>query len=118
MRLLGSRFGFTLAAQDTRTGVAVAGHAVPQTDRFGYFSLPDLTGDSQFPEVAIKMVDATLAPPPFGGAFWVFYSPLPDVPYTLAVTDQTTGAVKIYSSTPSGPGQLCGGADTNAFPGP
>jgi hypothetical protein len=60
------------------------------------------------------MVDATTAPPPFGGAFWFFHSSLTDVTYTLTVTDHQTGRVRTYSS--AGSPAFCGGADTNAFP--
>ena len=83
-------------------------------DRAGYFSLPDFTGDAAFPEVMIKMADATAAPPPFGGSFWFFHASMTDVTYTITVTDQATGLTRAYSN--SGNGQFCGGADTNAFP--
>jgi hypothetical protein len=114
--LLKNRFRVTLAATDPRTGRNAAGRAVPQGDRFGYFSLPDFTGDPEFPEVIIKMADATALPPPFGGSFWFFYSSLTDVQYTLTVTDQVSGKIRTYSNISGGPRQLCGGADTSAFP--
>jgi hypothetical protein len=87
-----------------------------QGDRVGYFSLPAFTGDPAFPEVVLKMADATGAPAPFGGSFWVFHAPLTDVGYTLTITDQMRGTVRVYTNTPSSPGQLCGGVDTSAFP--
>jgi hypothetical protein len=86
-------------------------------DGAGYFSLPDFTGDPTFPEVMVKMVDASRVPA-FGGDFWFFHAPLTDVQYTLTVKDQKTGAVRTYSNTSGNPGQLCGAADTSAFPGP
>lgn len=49
----------------------------------------------------------------FGGAFWVFYSSLTDIQYTLTVVDQVTGDSKLYAA--SSAGGFCGGADTNAF---
>ena len=86
-------------------------------DIAGYFSLPDFTGDPRFPEVTVKMVDATRSPA-LGGDFWFFHAPLTDVQYTLTVKDQHTGAVKTYSNSSASPSQLCGGVDTSAFPGP
>ncbi len=42
-----------------------------------------------------------------------FYGALSDLPYTIHVTDNTTGTTKTYTSTA---GTLCGGLDNNAFP--
>jgi hypothetical protein len=114
--LLNNRFRITLSATDPRTGRRATGRGVTQADAHGFFSFPDFTGDPEFPEVVVKMVDATLSAPPFGGSFWFFYSSLTDVTYTVTVTDQLTGRVRTYASSPSSPGQLCGGVDTNAFP--
>jgi hypothetical protein len=113
--LLSNRFRITLSATDPRTGRATVGRGISQGDRYGYFSLPEFTGDPDFPEVIVKMADATTLPPPFGGSFWFFYSPLTDVQYTLTVTDQVTGKARSYTNTTGGPGQLCGGVDTDAF---
>jgi hypothetical protein len=113
--LIKNRFRITLSATDPRTGVTAVGRGVSQGDRYGYFSLPDFTGDPDFPEVIVKMADATTSPPPYGGAFWFFYSALTDVQYTLMVTDQMTGRTRTYSNINAGPGQLCGGVDTDAF---
>lgn len=112
LALLNGRFRATLRATDPRTGRIAEGAALSRADGFGYFSLPAFTGDPSFPEVFVKMTDATgLA----GGGFWVFHTGLTDVGYTLTVTDTTTGAVKTYRrDAPTGPG-LCGQADTSAF---
>ena len=42
-----------------------------------------------------------------------FYGALSDLAYTIHVTDNATGTVKTYTSTP---GTLCGGLDNSAFP--
>jgi photosystem II stability/assembly factor-like uncharacterized protein len=113
LALLNGRFRAFLRATDPRTGRIGEGAALSRADGFGYFSLPAFTGDPSFPEVFVKMTDATgLA----GGGFWVFHTGLTDVGYTLTVTDTATGAVKTYRrEAPTGPG-LCGQADTSAFP--
>lgn len=110
--LLGGRFEVTVRATDPRTGRVSAGSAIPQTDRFGYFSLPDFTGDSAFPEVFVKMADATS----IGGGFWAFHSGLTDVQYEMTVLDTRTGMARVYRNDRSDPARLCGGADTAAFP--
>jgi hypothetical protein len=112
--LEGGRFTVGLTATDPRTGKTAAGAAHALTNGSGYFSLPELTGDPTVPEVVVKMVDATTAPPPFGGAFWFFYSSLTDTVFTLTVTDTYSGHVRTYAS--AGSPAFCGAGDTNAFP--
>ncbi len=114
--LLNGRFRVSLVATNPRSGVTAQGYANQVEDAAGYFSLPEFT-QSGIPEVVVKMVDAT-ASPALGADFWFFHAPLTDTQYTLTVVDQTKGTVRTYSNTPGGPGQLCGGADTSAFPGP
>ena len=109
LSLLGNRFQATLTATNPRGGTTAPGAAIPQGDRFGYFSLPAFTGNPNFPEVFVKMIDATSLP---GGDFWLFHTGLTDLRYTLTVTDSVTGAVKTYQNDPSDPARLCGGADT------
>ena len=107
LELLGGRFSVTLEARHPRTGQIASGVAMLSGDRFGIFSLPDFTGDPQFPEVVVKMVDFTS----ITGQFWFFYTGLTNLDYTLTVTDSVTGAVRTYASaTP-----YCGGADIRAF---
>ena len=115
--LLNDTFLVTLTAMDPRTRATADGvpNLLGAGGRAGYFSLPAFTGDSTFPEVTVKMVDATGAPA-LGGGFWFFHAPLTDVQYMLTVTNRFTGAVKTYSNSSASPGQLCGGADTSAFP--
>ena len=109
--LLG-RFQATLSAVDPRTGRTASGIAVAQDAKWGYFSLPAFTNDATFPEVFVKMLDATALP---GGYFWLFHTGLTDLEYTLTVTDQVTGEQKTYRNDRSDPSRLCGGADTQAF---
>ncbi len=111
LTLLG-RFDATLSAVDPRTGREAEGVAVPQGAKWGYFSLPAFTNDATFPEVFVKMVDATALP---GGYFWVFHTGLTDLEYTLTVTDRETGAQRVYRNDRSDPSRLCGAADTQAF---
>ncbi len=113
LTLLG-RFNLTLLATNPRNGATTVGSPVSLGSDAGYFSLPDFTGRAGFPEVVVKMVDATQSPA-LGGDFWVFHSPLTDVGYTLIVTDTVKGTSRSYGNAPSAPGQLCGGVDTSAF---
>jgi hypothetical protein len=110
--LLGGRFRATIRAKDPRTGRIAEGTALARADGFGYFSLPAFTGDPTFPEVFVKMTDATALP---GGYFWVFHTRLTDLEYTLTVTDQVTGAVQTYLRDAPDGTELCGEADTMAF---
>jgi len=103
--LIGNRFDATLVARDERTGNTGTGSPLPQSDIFGYFSIPALTNNATNPEVFVKVLDA-------GGRFWVFYGGLTDFEFTLSIRDTRTGAVKTYFKAA---GSLCGGADTNAF---
>ncbi len=104
LSLLSGRFTLALSATDLRTGRTSIGAAIPQNDRFGYFSLPSFTGDANFPEVFVKMVDATS----FADDFWLFYTGLTDLDYMLTATDTVTGQTQIYTS----PAAYCGAADT------
>jgi len=113
LSLLSGRFAVTLAATNPRTGAVTTGTPTALGTTSGFFSLPDFTGDADFPEITVKMVDARGAPG-YPGGFWFFYSSLTDVEYTLTVTDLSTGAVRIYSSSRGSP--YCGAADTAAFP--
>jgi hypothetical protein len=115
--LISERFAVTLAARDPRTDATAEGLpiALGTVGVAGYFSLPAFTGDPTFPEVTVKMADAT-HDPSLGGDFWVFHAPLTDTEYTVTVKDQYTGRVRTYSNGSPSPGQLCGGVDTSAFP--
>lgn len=107
--LLDGRFQVEIGAVHSRTGKVSPGFAVTQGDNFGYFSFPEFTGDTEFPEVVVKMVNGSSLP---GHSFWFFESSLTSLPYQLTVTDMQTGAVRVYGSS-----GFCGRADTSAFPG-
>lgn len=109
------RFSATAAATDPRTGQTAVGVAVAPSDNWGYFSLPEFTGDAEFPEVFVKMIDATSLPE---ASFWVFHTGLTDLEYVLTITDAVTGAQRSYRNDRSDPSRLCGGADTAAFTNP
>jgi hypothetical protein len=115
LSLLGGRFRATIRATDPRTGRIAEGAAIPRADGFGYFSLPDFTGDSSFPEIFVKMVDGRAQP---GSSFWVFHTGLTDLTYTLTVTDTVTESVRTYSGGAIDGTRLCGSADTAAFRDP
>lgn len=115
LSLLSGRFRVELLATNPRTGIVAAGQPLQQTDRSGSFSLPGFTGDATFPEVTVKMLDATGAPPPFGGSFWFFYSTLTDTTIHLTVVDTISGNIKRYDCSPTDPSHLCSAADTSAF---
>ncbi len=108
LALLDHRFSVTIHARHPRTGRESDGLAVAGDDRWGYFSMPDVTGDPALPEIVVKMVDFTRV----SGKFWVFHTGLTGFDYTLTVRDTKTGAVRTYESTDA----FCGEADTSAFP--
>ncbi len=104
-------FNVTLLATDQHHGNATgAGVALPQTDTFGYFSLPTITQNPSNPEVFVKILDGV----PLNGNYWVFYGHLTDLIYDLTVTDNVTGASKTYHKDA---GNQPGGFDTGSFPG-
>jgi photosystem II stability/assembly factor-like uncharacterized protein len=115
LQLLSGRFRLTLTATDPRTGGPVAGVANSMGDRFGYFSLPDLTGDAAYPEVLVKMIDARGMP---DQDFWLFQGPLTSLPYALNVRDTVTGASKTYRNDPADPTRICGSVDSRVTTGP
>ncbi len=117
LNLLNGRFLITSFAQIPRIGAREIGWPVPVNDRFGYFSLPGFTGDPAFPEIVVKMADATGLPGPLGGNFWLFYSSLTDTRYFLTVTDTRTQVTRdyLYYDVPPEGFPFCGGADTTTF---
>ncbi len=101
-------FDLTLSARDPRTGNTGTGRVIGQNDVYGYFSIPDVSGNAGNPEVIVKMVDAT----GIGQNYWVFYGCMTDLEYTLSVKENATGAVKTYAKDL---GKPCGQFDTSGF---
>jgi hypothetical protein len=101
-------FSVELSARDPRTGARGNGLSIAQNGISGHFALPSLTGDERNPEVFVKILDGRGV----NGFFWVFYSGLTDLEYTLTVTDNRTGTRKQYFKPA---GSKCGGFDTSAF---
>src|SRR5262245_52089151 len=85
------------------------GTALPQTDTFGYFSLPSITSNPSNPEVFVEILDAT----GIGSGYWVFYAHLTDLIYDLTVTDNVPHASHTYHKDA---GNQPGGFDTTTFP--
>ena len=106
--LAGGRFTLSLESKDPRTGAAGSGLPIPQSDLFGYFAIPDLTGNAENPEVFVKLLDGRGV----NGSHWVFFGGLTDFEFDLVVTDTETGRVRVYRKPGFG---FCGGADTAAF---
>ena len=104
-------FTVSVVATDQHHGNATgAGVALPQTDTFGYFSLPTLTQNPSNPEVFVKVLDGR----GINGSFWIFYGHLTDLIYDLTVTDNVTNISKTYHKDA---GNQPGGFDTESFPG-
>jgi hypothetical protein len=101
-------FWVSLSARDQRTGRKGNGLAIPNSDVFGYFSIPDITQNPQNPEVFVKILDGRAV----NGSFWVFYSGLTDLEYTVTVQELDTGRVRSYVKPA---GSACGGFDVTAF---
>jgi len=101
-------FTLTLAAVDQRTSRTGNGQAIPQSDVFGYFSIPAITNDPTNPEVFVKVLDGRA----INGHFWVFYGGLTDLQYTITVREVLTGKIKTYFKPM---GSASGGFDVLAF---
>lgn len=104
------RFLVTLTAHDnpTRSDRSGAGVALPAGQRFGFFTVPSLSGDRANVESFVKMIDATQT----FGHYWLFLGGLTDFELAVTVTDTQTGLQKIYTKPA---GSTCGINDTSAF---
>jgi len=99
-----------LATNQHNNNVTGAGVSLPQTDTFGYFSLPSITSNPSNPEVFVKIL---LAP---NGGYWVFYGHLTDLIYDLTVTENASPfSQRTYHKNA---GNEPGGFDTTTFGAP
>ncbi len=109
LRLLGVHpFEISIQVKDPNTGAASAAQAVDVTDRFGWFSFPSLTNDPGNPEVTVKVLEA-----PTFGHYWIFWSAMTSLHYTMTVRDVSTNQVEVYEKNDDSP---CGSWDLKSFP--
>jgi ELWxxDGT repeat protein len=99
------RFAVVVDWRNGNTGATGTGGAIPGTDQSGYFWF--------FNPANVEMVVKVLDGRPVNGSFWVFFGALSNVEFTLKVTDTETGAQRTYFNPQ---GEICGQADTGAFP--
>lgn len=102
--LFDDRFSVEVTWRDHQ-GNSGYGQPIPDSDLSGFFWFfgPDNL------ELVVKLLDGR----PVNGQFWLFYGALSDVEYWITVTDKATGERREYHNAP---GNLCGAADTRAFP--
>src|SRR5262252_7370270 len=99
LRLLAAHpFEISIEAVDPGTGAASPAQAVAVTDRFGWFSFPGITHDAGNPEVTVKVLEA-----PTFGHYWIFWSAMTSLRYTMTVRDAITGQVEVYEKTDDSP---------------
>jgi hypothetical protein len=103
-------FNISVVATDQHhNNVTGNGVSLPQTDTFGYFSLPTITSNPSNPEIFVKILDGRT----INGSYWVFYGHLTDLIYDITVKENATGTTKTYHKDA---GNQPGGFDTEAFP--
>jgi PKD repeat protein len=109
LRLLAAHpFEISIQVKDPSTQAPSAAQAVAVTDRFGWFSFPTLTHDPGNPEVTVKVLEA-----PTFGHYWIFWSAMTSLHYTMTVRDVGTGQVQVYEKNDDSP---CGSWDLQSFP--
>lgn len=101
-------FEISIDALDPHDGHTYPSRAVAISDRFGWFSFPEITGDPGNPEVTVKLLEAKL-----DGHYWIFWSAMTSLEYTMTVRDTITGQVQVYAKDSA---DACGGWDTRSFP--
>lgn len=101
--LQGGRFAVTVRWKTA--SAAGDGHAVPRTDESGLFWFFGAANT----ELIVKVLDGGAV----NGKFWVFFNSLSDVEYDVDVVEAASGVRRTYHHAP---GNLCGQADTSAFP--
>jgi len=101
-------FEISVDALNPHDGHTYPSRAVAISDRFGWFSFPQVTGDPDNPEVTVKLLEAKL-----DGHYWIFWSAMTSLEYTMTVRDTVTGQVQVYAKDSP---EACGGWDTRSFP--
>ncbi len=105
--LLGGRFRVSVRYRNYHAGGEEGAAAVvPSTDESGLFWF--------FGPENVELIVKALDGRHINEHFWLFYGALSDLEYWITVTDTKTGAVQIYHNPPT---EICGMADTAAFPG-
>jgi len=99
--LLNGRFTVTVDWANPGDGSSGQGTAAALSKLVGIFSFTDPSNV----ELMTKVIQ-------FPDRVAFFYGALSDLPYTIHVTDNSTGAAKTYTGTS---GRLCGGLDNDAF---
>jgi polysaccharide biosynthesis protein PslG len=105
--LLSGRFSVEVSWHDPISGHAGFGRQVADSDQTGFFWFFDQSNL----ELMVKMLDGR----GLNDHFWFFFGALSNVEYWITVHDLASGAVRTYYNAP---GNICGGADTAAFPPP
>ncbi len=103
--LLHGRFQVEVEFVDAATGQWQAARSIPSTDHTGFFWFFQ---PGNF-ELVVKMVDGL----DVNRRFWLYFGGITDVEFRLHVTDTSSGETRTYQNAA---GQLCGRADTAAFP--
>jgi hypothetical protein len=101
-------FEISIDAVSSHDGQTYPSRAVAISDRFGWFSFPHITNDPNNPEVTVKLLEA-----PVDGHYWIFWSAMTSLEYTMTVRDTVTGQVQLYAKDSK---EACGGWDTRTFP--
>jgi hypothetical protein len=99
--LLNGRFSVTVDWSNPGNGEGGAAVAAPLSNLVGTFYFDDPSN--------VELMTKLIA---FPDRIAFFYGALSDLPYTIHVTDNSTGTTKDYASTA---GKLCGGLDDHAF---
>jgi hypothetical protein len=105
--LQSGHFAVEVSWHDLTSGRAGFGREVGDSEQTGFFWFFDPANL----ELVVKALDGRHV----NGHYWLFYGALSNVEYWITVTDLLTHAVVRYHNPP---GNLCGGADTSAFPRP
>jgi len=84
---------FSVQVTLTGNGASVAGEPSRGGDQFGLFAAPDLTSDSDNPEVLVKVLDGRA----INGNWWVFVGGLTGFDYEVSVRDTFTKKKKTYT---------------------